>query len=245
MCDSGTLRLKIDGNPGEIDLRALEKSVAAISKLIRAVGGENAQLKTLSADSIVVIDIITEPENASTLQAGLYEFAETGERPEKFNAHALNALASLYEVNALPGVSGVYFGSPANPLMIKDKVPEHTEKALGSVKGSLYRINGGRSLTAAIRHSQTGKTVRLELEKDQVETVQKLYNQKVIVRGLLIRDSTSNEVKKVKVKSIDRIAKKNPQQPASEAQGILGTEWLEGLDPVELVRLHRDSEVEL
>ena len=33
MSDDDTLRLKVDGNPCEIELKALEKSVAAISKL--------------------------------------------------------------------------------------------------------------------------------------------------------------------------------------------------------------------
>ncbi|GEB98077.1 hypothetical protein [Corynebacterium flavescens] len=60
-----TLRLKIDGCPGEIDLKALEKSIQAVSKLIRAIGGADAMqnvegLKTSSA----IVDVTTETINA-------------------------------------------------------------------------------------------------------------------------------------------------------------------------------------
>lgn len=248
MCDGSTLRLKVDGNPSEIDLKALEKSVAAVSKLIRAVGGIDAQprIKGLKTGSAVV-DVITEPEHVKSLTEGLEALSHTGQRPEKFNRAALSAINALYEVNALPGVTGIYFGSLAAPINVNHEVSRHATEALndvleslGSVKGTLYKFNGRNGLTAGIEHSRTGRSIRLELEEHHVKTVLEHMQKEVLVRGLLTRDPITNEVQTVKVKDVGEVRKRKVQRPAFEVQGILGTEWLEGLDPVEIVRLNRD-----
>lgn len=248
MCDDNTLRLKVDGNPSEIDLKALEKSVAAISKLIRAVGGKDAQqrIKGLKTGSAVV-DVITEPEHVKILTEGLEALRHTGQRPEKFDRAALNAVNALYEVNTLPGVTGVYFGSLATPINVNKEVFQHANEALndlleslGSVKGTLYKFNGRNGLTAGIEHSRTGKSIRLELEEHHVKKVLELMQKEVLVRGLLTRDPITNEVQAVKVKDVGEVGRKEIQRPVFEVQGILGTEWLEGLDPVEIVRSNRD-----
>ena len=65
--------------------------------------------------------------------------------------------------------------------------------------------------------------------------------QEVLVRGLITRDPVTNEVQTVKVKDVSEVGEKKIQRPAYEVRGILGTEWLEGLDPVDIVRLNRDA----
>ncbi|ERS51127.1 MULTISPECIES: hypothetical protein [unclassified Corynebacterium] len=249
MSDDDTLRLKVDGNPCEIELKALEKSVAAISKLIRAVGGNDVQqrIKGLKTGSAVV-DVITEPEYAKVLTEGLEALTQTGQRPEKFNRTALTAVRDLYGVTTERGVTGVYFGSLTAPINVNREVSRHATEALkdvleslGSVKGTLYKFNGRNRLTAGIEQSRTGKSIRLELEKHQVKTVLEHMQQEVLVRGLITRDPVTNEVQTVKVKDVSEVGEKKIQRPAYEVRGILGTEWLEGLDPVDIVRLNRDA----
>lgn len=250
MTDDNTLRLKVDGQPGEIDLKALEKSIAAISKLISAVGGKDAQqcVKELSTSSAIV-DVLTDTEPAELVTAGLKSLANSSARPEKFNRAALSAVNELYKVTNLSGVTGIYFGDLKNPTNIGLEIfrnattaLEANRESLGSVKGTLYKFNSRHgNIKAGIEHHGTGMTVELELKQEHISKVLALMQSEVLVRGVIRRDPFTNQVDSVKVKGIEEVKPKKLQRPAHEVQGILGTDWLEGLDPVEFVRRERGA----
>ncbi|MGC2865972.1 hypothetical protein ACMG4H_14075 [Corynebacterium glutamicum] len=248
MDNGNTLRLKVGGRPGEIDLKALEKSIGAISKLIAAVGGKNTtqcvkDLKTSSA----VIDVLTEPEPAALISAGLNSLVASSSRPEKFDRSALTAINDLYRATQMPGVTEISFGDIHNPTRIGLEVHRNATTALeaervslGSVKGTLYKFNGRNgNLKAGIEHHRTGTAVELELQEKHVATVLGMMQSEVIVRGALYRDPITNIVTRVKVKDVEKVKPKDLPRPAYEMQGILGTDWLDGLDPVEIVRRER------
>lgn len=250
MNNDSTLRLNVGGLPGEIDLKALEKSIGAISRLIAAVGGKDTrqcvkELKTSSA----IVDVLTEQEAAELISAGLNSLADSSERPEKFNRPALTAINDLYKATQMPGVTKISFGDIHNPINIGPEVHRNVTSALeaervslGSVKGTLYKFNGRNgNLKAGIEHHRTGSTVELELQEAHVSTVLDLMQSEVLVRGVLYRDPITNIVTRVKVKDVEKVKPKKLPRPAHEVQGILGTDWLDGLDPVEIVRRERGA----
>ena len=251
MNDDSTLRLKINGQPGEIDLKALEKSIAAISKMINAVGGRHARqcVKGLHTSSAVV-DVLADPENVEAVDSGLASL-QAGQAPAKeFNRQALTAVKELCAVTSMPGVTGLEFGEPDSLVIFDSSLAKNVEKALtstrlslGSARGTLYKFNGrDGTLTAGIEHFRTGKAIQLELKKEHVQTVLHLMQNEVVVRGLLTRDPLTNDVLSIKVKDVEEVKQKaRIQSPAHEMQGILGTEWLDGMDPVELVRRERGA----
>lgn len=250
MSSESTLRLKIDGQPGEIDLKALEKSIGAILKLISAVGGKDVaqRVKELSTSS-AVIDIVTEEGTANLISTGVSSLATSDARPAQFNRSTLDAINELYKVTTMLGVAGVSFGEVSNPIIIGPEVARHATEAiskvresLGSVKGTLYRFNGRKgNLTAGIEDSRTGRTVELELEESHVKTVLQLMQSEVLVRGKIQRDPLTNQAVSIKVRDVKKIDSIKIQRPAREVQGILGTEWLDGMSPVEIVRRERGA----
>ena len=250
MSNESTLRLKIDGRPGEIDLKALEKSIGAILKLISAVGGKDVpqHVKELSTGS-AIIDVLTEEETASLISTRVSSLAISDARPTQFNRRALDAINELYKVTTMPGVAGVSFGEVSNPIVIGAEVARHATEAiskvresLGSVKRMLYKFNGRKgNLTAGIEDSRTGRTVELELEETHVKTALHLLQSEVLVRGKFQRDPLTNQALSIKVRDVKQIGSMKIQRPAREVQGILGTDWFDGLSPVEIVRQERGA----
>lgn len=250
MGNEGMLRLKVDGQPGDIDLKALEKSIAAVSKILRAVGGPDSfqyvkELRTGSA----VIDIITPAEDVTVVSKGLQALKTGTHLPGQFNRMALKAVWELHEVTKLHGVTNISFGHPEMPVCVDSTVAGNSEillsnvfHSLGSVVGTLYKFNGKDGKPrAGMTNSRTGKEVRLELEEKHVPVVLQLMCTEVTVRGLLERDALTNEVLSVKVKEVTAVAPRRIQPPARTMQGILGSEWLGDIDPAELVRRERGA----
>lgn len=135
------------------------------------------------------------------------------------------------------------------PVGVDSTVAENSENllsnvihSLGSVVGTLYKFNGkDGKLRAGMTSSRTSKEVKLELEEKHVPVVLELMRKEVTVRGLLERDALTNDVLSVKVKEVTAVAPRRIQPPARTMQGILGTDWLGGIDPVELVRRERGA----
>ncbi|MDN6225648.1 hypothetical protein [Corynebacterium flavescens] len=246
-----TLRLKIDGCPGEIDLKALEKSIQAVSKLIRAIGGADAMqnvegLKTSSA----IVDVTTETINAKTITVGLRSLSSRSHLPDGFTNSALKAIEDLHKVSKIDGVTGVCFGSLQHPIRIDHRVFVHAAEArkafkqsLGSVKGTLYRFSASENkLQAGLVDEKSGHHVNLTLQQDHVKPVLDSMQAEVRVWGILTRDPPTNDVLEVKVKGVRKVAKKDcVREGAHTVQGILGHECLDGIDPAELVRRERGA----
>lgn len=247
----GEIELKIDGQLGSMDLRALSDAIDHLDKLLRALGDSEdssvVHLTDLSVGSAIT-KAQTSDQRTDSLTRGIDHLRSEATAPSGWSDHALDELLALHKASRRQGVTGVLLGATSSLRAIDDVLAANAESAkaatresLGSVTGLLFRYNNRNSPEAGLADERTKSTVVLKFGNDLTSKVLSLMDQTVVVRGRLRRDSRTNAVRSVKVRDIEVKATPRPRTSVESGIGLLGRDWTDGMSSEEWVRRMRDS----
>lgn len=244
------LQIKLDGTTTEIDPLALAHATSHLTKLVKALDKEAqytlSDLKTGSA----IVAIAGPPDVIELAARGLNHLREYPSTPHGWNREATRAVIELCKTTKYRGVNYLSAGEPQHPIELGGTLADHavqtldtSRTSLGSATGLLYSYSHrpGRNASSTLQEINTGKPVKLAIPSELISTVIEYVETNVRVWGRLERDPVTNEKITVDVKGIEQITSKKIPPPASEYRGILGKEWLNGEDPVDLVRRERGA----
>lgn len=247
-----TLDLTIHGQIGEIDATALQIALNEVVKLLRVLadGDDTCLIRDLRVGSAQVC--LEAPEKqVQAVCKGLESLEESDDLPDGWNGAALRTLLEMKAACSRPGVEGVSLGIGGRTIRVTPVMFEHARaaqnqvrRALGSVKGVLYSLSAKDDKPRArMTDARTGKVVQLVLKEEQVSEIvdSKLMKKALRVWGVVERDPLDNRVISVEVEGFKEVGSKQAPHPAFSVQGILGSDWLDGKDPVDIVREQRGA----
>lgn len=247
----GEIELKIEGQLGEMDLRALSDAVGHLDKLLKILGDTEDQSQVHLTDlraSSAITKAQTSDARTESLTAGIDHLRENTTTPQGWSDRALDELISVQRVSRRKGVRGLLLGANSALHEIDEALASNAEKAkastvesLGSVAGLLFRYNSKKTPEAGLMEERTQNTVVLNFSNNLTNKILNLMDQNVTVRGRLRRDPRSNAVLSVKVRDIEAKAARPMGISVQSGVGLLGKDWTDGLSSEEWVRGLRDS----
>lgn len=246
------LEIKLHGQIGDMDTRALSDAISAVTRMLQSVSGEESDqlitLQDLRVSSVIAVVNAT-TQQVETIGRGLESLQHEASIPHGWDQSTLTAVKELHKANRRAGVESVHLGLNDKVLEIDQGLAKHASeaegtgpKSLGSVSGLLYRYSSRNGVEAGLIDDATQKPVNLVLSEDTKDDVIALLDKSVTAWGILMRHLWDDQIVQVKVSGIEAARSADQiRRPAHEGRGILGEYWLDGQDPVTWVRGLRDQ----
>lgn len=245
-----SLTLKLGGEIGQIDAMALAESLTETVKLLKSVANEEIEcnIGDLRVGSAKVV-IAAPDREVGIITSGVASLSESTDLPKDWDEQTLDIFLRFESYLSKRGVSSIELGNQGVSFMLDAQIFENSRQAripnrvgLGSVTGRLYSFslrNG--ELKSSLEDARTKKAVKLEVDPVFSNQLQSLLDNDVRVWGLVSRNHSSNEVKKIRVKGIEGIAKRDLPKSTSAFRGALAGMWPADMDPAEAVRAQREA----
>ncbi|MCK6108482.1 hypothetical protein KZX18_00605 [Micrococcus luteus] len=242
----------LDGPDGKLDVRSLSRALKHFTAFLSELSPEGSQtplpVSGLRVGSLQAV-VDCPPDLAEYAQDGLEQLRSTGSRPNGWSLAALEHLRDYGRTAGARGVTGASLGAgnlvkvDAEMIAAIDRVLRRVPMSLGSIQGRLSAYFGTRD-PVKIRITPDSRTdfVRVIISSEVLaREAAKMVEDRVIVKGVVIRDPDTGEIDHMRARSIDR-AKPVPERlPVESAIGIWPREWLQGRTPEEYVRQVTDE----
>lgn len=233
-----------------LDPRAVADAIEQVESLVVSIsGGEDVRLTlTNLRGGSAHISMAVAGSPLDTLQGGIEELRAGPVLPGGWGRESLQAVLGLSRVSARRGVEAINVRIGDAVSAIDGVIQENAEralapssKALGSVRGTLYRYTNDTARarrSAGLRRADTGEAIDLRFDAENATRVREHLEQQVELWGEIARDVTG-QIAYITIEDIEAIGGSDSPARASEGRGLLGSDWLGGADPAEWVRTLR------
>ncbi|QPK79097.1 hypothetical protein G7Y31_11510 [Corynebacterium lizhenjunii] len=245
-----TVSLKLLGGTRNMEFDCLAKAEEVVRELSGAGNEPVDWTFRRKAAGGAQIELEVSADVAAAWDEGLTALQEGGELPELWTPAAIKALIELGELGAAQGDTTVELSIAERRVALNEELVEAAKKcavvehlSYGGVSGRLYQYsNRDGDATALLEDEETGAAVTLYIPPELEEQVKAKLESEVEIWGLKRYWRDSYDLVDVEVAKIwDVVPPPVERIPAEDFRGILGSDWLEGLTPVELVRRERDA----
>lgn len=243
------IQVKLEGPHGAIDPRAVADAILALDKILRNVGV--GQQPVLAITDLAVgsaqASIRSNEDHVATVRTGIESLTQGAGIPTGWRPESVTGLVELEHVSARRGVREVILKTSRTVAKIDAELARNAEAsiapsqpALGSVRGRLYRYNNNEGKrSAGIRDYRDGHTIDVTFGPSLTSAVRSALDLEVEAWGEIRRDIL-DQVKSITITGLEVIESSRARVMLDDVAGIFGTEWPEGLDPVQWVRQQRD-----
>lgn len=245
-----SLDLNLGGVHGEIDAVAFASALEDAVKLLRSVSDEDidctiGDLRIGSAH----VAVLAPDESVDTLVDGLMMINTEGGMPPGFSNHSLEIIDRMGKVLSRRGVSSISLGKQNRMITFETRFLEQVRVAkralrtsFGSIPGRLYSYsNRYGEAKASLEAFDTGRAVKLTLNRECDSQIEGFINRDVLAIGQLTRDPEDNRVVEVEVTQLKLTKRERLPGQLVSFRGSLAADWPDGLDPVEAVKRHREA----
>lgn len=247
MAGSDDITVDLEGEG--IDPRAVADAIVAVEKLVKSLDLDPRLTLTGLSTGSAHVSISAGGQSLDDLSGGLETLSQSAELPARWKRDTVVGVLNLSKVAKLRGVDSLSVRIGERIAHIDavlqanaESVLEPKSRALGSVRGVLYRyINDaskGSNRAAGLRNLNDGEVVTLHFGGDIAPLIKANLDSEVEVWGEVARDVT-DKIITVTVEGIEPLTVSEPAR-VSDGRGLLGEDWTNGIDPVEWVRSQRD-----
>ena len=248
LAGEGDIAVDLEGKG--LDPRAVSDAIEQIESLVTSISGDESVQLTLTDlhGGSAHITMAIAGVSLSGLRDGIEELRHDPLLPGGWGRESLQAVVGLAKVSSRRGVESISVRIGDAVSVIDGVIQANAEKALapssqsfGSVRGKLYRytndtIRNRRS--AGLRRTDTGEAVELRFAPDDAPVLRQYLEREVEIWGEVARD-TAGQVAYLVVEGIESADGSGELTSAAEGRGLLGTDWLGGMDSAEWVRTMR------
>lgn len=245
--------ITVDLGGEALDPQAIADAIEQVTALVSSVrGAENARMTLTDlrgGSAHITMAVAGSP--IDLVHDGIEELRVAPVLPQAWGRATLKAVVGLAKVSRLRGVEDVSLRIGEAVSVIDAAISENAEKALtpssrslGSVRGHLYRYTNdtGRSRhrrSAALRRAGTDQSIELKFAPEDAGEIRALLDREVEVWGEVTRDATG-EIAHLSVEGVEAVGDSAAVMTVGDGRGLLGEDWLGGVDPAEWVREYRD-----
>lgn len=257
-----TLRLAIEGEPGQIDAREFSRALEEFVQVLERVGGcltprehpvhwrlERVAMGSIGVDVVPVlsdggVDAPAALESVlATVFAGFEELRREPRIPQGFDVRAVEVTKKLAARAGRGGLRSVTVvrprtrqSTPLDPL-VRDNAAAAvtaTRESIGSVVGRLTMINVKGKPHFTVQDERAARPVRCNFEYKDIEQVKAGLGRRVVAFGLLRRNK-AGQVVRVDMRRL-RVFPDDSALPTPDDLAGADPEYGGGLSSVEYIR---------
>lgn len=243
--------MRLEGAEGAMDARALRAGLEHFTRFLSALADETAcplPIVDLKVGSLFAT-VDTPQYLQDRVDEGLTFLRSEGARPITWPLEALKQLSDYANLKGRYGVEQVGIDGHDSGT-IDEQLKAAIEKALSGLPLSLGAIQGrissyfGVSRPVKVRVVPDGMRsyVRIAVpDAHLAEQAARLVEQRVIIRGLMVRHPESGAIEEMTAHSIEKIEEPEISMSVDEAVGIWPPNLFEGMTSVQIARMLRNE----
>lgn len=200
-----TLRIHVAGSADDISPKTMAAAFAAFAALLDAPGDGSrwkmtqARLGSFVAEACPIARTKEEEDKIfNDLTSDLEIFGATGDCPSSWTKEGRNAIRSLRELAAAPGVTSITTTAGDQTItfapLSRATEQQRSRTSIGSVTGIIDRINTRGGCEFGLIDEAEHHPVKVRFSPNELESIKSLVGKRVCARGKLVRNNQGRKV---------------------------------------------------
>jgi hypothetical protein len=246
------VEMHLEGEPGAMDVRALRDGLEHFTKFLNSLSEDTTAplpVTNLAVASLTAT-VSTSEQHSERVEHGLRALRDEKVRPRGWPLEALQELRDYSKVAGRNGVTSAAVGC-SERIRVDAQMRETIEQILGNVPRSLGAISGrlssyfGGSRPVKVRVIPTGMVSYVGVsipDEELARHAARLVEERVVVRGLIVRHPDTGQVEEMTAHSIEKMAIAEAPMTVDQAVGIWPRDIFGGKASEDIVREWRNED---